>query len=63
LAQKLIQKGYTKVFALKGGWNAWFKAEYPVEKRDLLPEEQEATETETPSEPDEEAKESDERTE
>ena len=63
MAQKLIKKGYTKVFALRGGWNEWLAAEYPLEKRDLLPEEQEAGETETSAESDEEAKEADEKTE
>jgi rhodanese-related sulfurtransferase len=27
------QKGYSKVFALKGGWKAWLKAGYPVEEK------------------------------
>jgi len=27
-------KGYTKVFALKGGWRAWELAKYPVEPKD-----------------------------
>jgi len=25
--------GYTKVFALRGGWNEWNGAGYPVEKK------------------------------
>jgi len=25
--------GYTKVYALKGGWKEWSKAEYPTEKK------------------------------
>jgi len=29
----LIDGGYTKAYALKGGWHEWLKAEYPVEKR------------------------------
>jgi 3-mercaptopyruvate sulfurtransferase SseA len=29
----LLKKGYGKVFALKGGWYAWEKARYPVEKK------------------------------
>jgi len=29
----LMQKGYTKVFALKGGWRAWEAAKYPVEPK------------------------------
>jgi rhodanese-related sulfurtransferase len=32
-AQILIEKGYTKVYVLKGGWEEWFKAEYPTEKK------------------------------
>jgi len=27
----LMQKGYKKVYALKGGWRAWELAKYPVE--------------------------------
>jgi len=26
-------KGYTKVYALKGGWHEWFRANYPVEEK------------------------------
>jgi 3-mercaptopyruvate sulfurtransferase SseA len=33
LVQKLIDKGYTKVYALKGGWNEWVKSKYPLEQR------------------------------
>jgi 3-mercaptopyruvate sulfurtransferase SseA len=33
LAQRLIEKGYTKVYALKGGWNEWVKSKYPLEQR------------------------------
>jgi 3-mercaptopyruvate sulfurtransferase SseA len=29
-----MQKGYTKVFALKGGWRAWEAAKYPVEPKE-----------------------------
>jgi len=25
--------GYTKVYALKGGWKEWSKANYPTEKK------------------------------
>ncbi|MBW2436304.1 MAG: hypothetical protein JRF29_03430 [Deltaproteobacteria bacterium] len=28
-----MKKGYANVFALKGGWYAWKKAGYPVEKK------------------------------
>ena len=31
VAQKFMEKGYTKVYALKGGWNEWMKANFPVE--------------------------------
>jgi 3-mercaptopyruvate sulfurtransferase SseA len=27
-------RGYKKVFALKGGWADWEKANYPVEPKD-----------------------------
>jgi len=33
VAQILLGKGFRKVFALKGGWNAWEKAGYPVEPK------------------------------
>jgi len=33
VAQKLINQGYEKVYALKGGWNEWIKAKFPVEKK------------------------------
>jgi rhodanese-related sulfurtransferase len=33
VAQKLMEMGFTKVYALKGGWNEWFKAGYPTEKK------------------------------
>jgi len=26
-------KGYKKVYALKGGWHEWFRANYPVEEK------------------------------
>jgi rhodanese-related sulfurtransferase len=29
----LMEKGYTKVYALKGGWEEWNKAGYPTEKK------------------------------
>jgi len=25
--------GYTKVYALKGGWKEWLKADYPTDKK------------------------------
>ncbi|MGD9285820.1 MAG: rhodanese-like sulfurtransferase, partial [Desulfobacterales bacterium] len=28
-----IENGYLKVYALKGGWSAWNKAGYPIEKK------------------------------
>jgi rhodanese-related sulfurtransferase len=33
VAQQLMNMGYTKVFALKGGWDEWEKAGYPTEKK------------------------------
>jgi rhodanese-related sulfurtransferase len=33
VAQELIEKGYTKVYALKGGWRDWEKAGYPTEPK------------------------------
>jgi rhodanese-related sulfurtransferase len=33
MAQKLIGMGYTKVYALKGGWREWSEANYPTEKK------------------------------
>jgi len=33
MAQKLMAMGYTKVYALKGGWEEWSKANYPTEKK------------------------------
>jgi len=26
-------EGYTNVYALKGGWHEWYKAEYPTEEK------------------------------
>jgi rhodanese-related sulfurtransferase len=31
VAQELMKMGYTKVYALKGGWKEWLKANYPTE--------------------------------
>jgi rhodanese-related sulfurtransferase len=33
VAQQLIKMGYSKVYALKGGWVEWSKNNYPVEKK------------------------------
>jgi len=33
MAQKLVKKGYTSVYALKGGWHEWFRAKFPVEEK------------------------------
>jgi rhodanese-related sulfurtransferase len=30
VARQLIELGFTKAYALKGGWNAWEKAGYPT---------------------------------
>jgi rhodanese-related sulfurtransferase len=32
MAQKIMEKGFTKVYVLKGGWEEWLKAGYPTEK-------------------------------
>jgi 3-mercaptopyruvate sulfurtransferase SseA len=29
----MIANGYERVFALKGGWREWFRAQYPVEDK------------------------------
>lgn len=33
MAQRLLAEGYKNVYALKGGWNEWVRAGYPVEKK------------------------------
>ena len=33
LSKQLMEKGYTKVYALKEGWENWLKAKYPVVKK------------------------------
>jgi rhodanese-related sulfurtransferase len=33
VAQKFIEKGYGKVYALQGGWHEWEDAKYPVENK------------------------------
>jgi 3-mercaptopyruvate sulfurtransferase SseA len=33
VAQKLMDVGFTKVYALKGGWKEWLRADYPTEKK------------------------------
>jgi len=33
VAQRFLEKGYAKVYALKGGWNEWVKANLPVEPK------------------------------
>jgi 3-mercaptopyruvate sulfurtransferase SseA len=33
MARQFISLGYSKLFALKGGWDEWRKAEYPVEPK------------------------------
>ncbi|MBF0464686.1 MAG: hypothetical protein HQK88_07935 [Nitrospirae bacterium] len=33
MAQELLKLGYTKVYALKGGWNEWENAKYPTEPK------------------------------
>jgi rhodanese-related sulfurtransferase len=29
-ARALMERGFTKVYALKGGWNEWLEAGYPT---------------------------------
>jgi len=29
----MIDKGYSKVDALKGGWREWFRGKFPVEEK------------------------------
>jgi rhodanese-related sulfurtransferase len=33
VAQQLIKLGYSKVYALKGGWKEWSENNYPTEKK------------------------------
>jgi rhodanese-related sulfurtransferase len=33
VARQLIKKGFTKVYALKGGWNEWIMDNYPTEAK------------------------------
>jgi rhodanese-related sulfurtransferase len=33
VARQLMDKGFTKACALKGGWNEWLDAKYPTEKK------------------------------
>ena len=33
VAQKLIDNGFAKSYALKGGWNEWSKAKFPTEHK------------------------------
>jgi len=33
MALNLMSRGYTKVYALKGGWYEWEGSGYPVEKK------------------------------
>jgi 3-mercaptopyruvate sulfurtransferase SseA len=28
-----MEKGYDKVYALKGGWREWFRSKYPYEEK------------------------------
>jgi len=32
-AQQFKEKGYDKVYALKGGWEEWLENRYPVEPK------------------------------
>jgi rhodanese-related sulfurtransferase len=29
----MMDQGYTKVYALKGGWREWFRAKFPVDEK------------------------------
>jgi len=33
VAQELQEYGFSKVYALKGGWDEWVQAKYPVEAK------------------------------
>jgi rhodanese-related sulfurtransferase len=33
VAQELLDNGLTKVYALKGGWNEWVRANFPTEPK------------------------------
>lgn len=33
MAQKIMEKGFTKVYVLRGGWEEWLNANYPTEKK------------------------------
>lgn len=33
MARRLIAKGYSRVYALKGGWREWVQAEYPYQEK------------------------------
>jgi rhodanese-related sulfurtransferase len=33
VARELVELGFQKVYALKGGWNEWFESNYPVEAK------------------------------
>jgi rhodanese-related sulfurtransferase len=33
VAQKLEKAGFAQVFVLKGGWDAWEQANYPIEPK------------------------------
>jgi 3-mercaptopyruvate sulfurtransferase SseA len=33
VAQPFVKAGYSKVFALKGGWDEWEKGKHPVDPK------------------------------
>ncbi|MBI5906120.1 MAG: hypothetical protein HZB86_11360 [Deltaproteobacteria bacterium] len=37
MALRLIEMGYGKVFALKGGWDEWVRREHPVVRNIVEP--------------------------
>lgn len=37
-AENLMQRNYTGIFVLRGGWQAWKRAAYPLQSNELLEE-------------------------
>jgi rhodanese-related sulfurtransferase len=36
VARELMKKGFTNVYALEGGWQAWLDLQAPVQVRDVV---------------------------
>ena len=36
LVRKLVDKGFTQVYALDGGWREWYGAAYPIEEKKVF---------------------------